>query len=469
MSNDDDFVDIEEIDDNNLQKEKEENKNQNENENIEFYIENTNEDISSKNKNSNDLYINKEENINKKENGIENENIDNSPNNEFIYNSEEEINPLNNKENNDKDIKDENIQNGNEFNNEVENEIQNDFNDNNNIREQIKQTTQIKKKNSPQNFDASIHVHNPVPLSKLQLAENKYYKIRAELNKKYFNNPNEQQNEIDENLEAKKNKEMISYLEQLNDVLTEILKSSKVQQKEKEKMKKKVVQKSPEQIHQEQLKMNDNQEKLIEVYKKQLSSLQNRVNQVSQPGFLEDLMEKNKKLDEEIENIRTLNRKLNNEQKLNEIVISKQNKNEQEDKANMILKRMNMDFNKITRENEKLMKKIQEYKTKEEENENKIKQLQEFVDKLHTIAKDMYNITDYENVKIEEKNEKKREEAKNQYKKRIEILKKKKESNNNKSKKNLYITERIIRIRKRTPKGRRRKRPKIRYCKKKRK
>ena len=62
-----------------------------------------------------------------------------------------------------------------------------------------------------------------------------------------------------------------------------------------------------------------------------------------------------------------------------------------------------MDYDKTIRENEKLSKKIEEYKNKEIENENKIKQLQEFVDKLHTIAKDMYNITDYENVKIEEK------------------------------------------------------------------
>ena len=80
-----------------------------------------------------------------------------------------------------------------------------------------------------------------------------------------------------------------------------------------------------------------------------------------------------------------------------------------------------MDYNKIVRENEKLSKKIEENKIKESENENKIKQLQEFVDKLRTIAKDMYNITDYENVKLEEKNEKKKEKIKNQYEKRIEI------------------------------------------------
>ena len=283
----------------------------------------------------------------------------------------------------------------------------------------------------------------------MQLAENKYYKIKEELNKKYFNNPSfdsvEDTQPLENSiLESKKYKEMISYLEQLNDVLTEILKSSRIQQKEAEKTKKKTVQKTPEQIYQEQQKMNDNQEKMIEVYKKQLASLQNRVNQVSKDNFMEELVEKNKRLEEEIEKIRITNKKLNNEQKLNEIVISKQNKNEQEDKANMLLKRMNMDYTKLVRENEKLSKKIEEYKNKENDNENKIKQLQEFVDKLRTIAKDMYNITDYENVKIEEKNEKKKEETRIQYKKRIEILKKKKESNIHKYQQEIAMNQKKI-------------------------
>ena len=224
----------------------------------------------------------------------------------------------------------------------------------------------IKKKNTFNTFDNSIHIHNPVPLSKMQLAENKYYKIKEELNKKYFNtitpeNPEDIDNSV---IESKKYKEMISYLEQLNEVLTEILKSSRIQQKEAEKLKKKTVQKTPEQIYQEQQKMNDNQEKMIEVYKKQLNSLQNRLNQVSKENFMEELVEKNRKLDEEIEKIKITNKKLNNEQKLNEIVISKQNKNEQEDKANMLLKRMNMDYSKLIRENEKLSKKKKKRKKK---------------------------------------------------------------------------------------------------------
>ena len=83
----------------------------------------------------------------------------------------------------------------------------------------IKNDTQtiIKKKNTFNTFDNSIHIHNPVPLSKMQLAENKYYKIKAELNKKYFNTIEENQEEIQPSdnstiLESKKYKEMISYL-----------------------------------------------------------------------------------------------------------------------------------------------------------------------------------------------------------------------------------------------------------------
>ena len=420
MSNEDDFVDIEDIQINN--------DNEVENEN-------------------------KEQNINDENNESIHENIEKGDENKHEY--KENVMETNKK------IEENILNNNNQENDNIEKgntkENQNLENDNISLNQKNKEIIStksdfqslIKKKNTFNTNDNSIHIHNPVPLSKMQLAENKYYKIKEELNKKYFNNPSfdsvEDTQPLENSiLESKKYKEMISYLEQLNDVLTEILKSSRIQQKEAEKTKKKTVQKTPEQIYQEQQKMNDNQEKMIEVYKKQLASLQNRVNQVSKDNFMEELVEKNKRLEEEIEKIRITNKKLNNEQKLNEIVISKQNKNEQEDKANMLLKRMNMDYTKLVRENEKLSKKIEEYKNKENDNENKIKQLQEFVDKLRTIAKDMYNITDYENVKIEEKNEKKKEETRIQYKKRIEILKKKKESNIHKYQQEIAMNQKKI-------------------------
>ena len=425
MSNEDDFVDIEDIQINNDEEIENEKKEQNK----------------------------KEENIESIQENIEKDNVDKNEYNKSENQENKEIkeNIINNNNNN--NLENENI----EREKEIIYQEQNIESDNINLIKQNRETSPpkndfqplIKKKNTFNPSDNSLHIHNPVPLSKMQLAENKYYKIKAELNKKYFNNTSSETLDdiqpLDNSIiESKRYKEMISYLEQLNDVLTEILKSSRIQQKEAEKLKKKTVQKTPEQIYQEQQKMNDNQEKMIEVYKKQLASLQNRVNQVSKENFMEELVEKNKKLEEEIENIKITNKKLNNEQKLNEIVISKQNKNEQEDKANMLLKRMNMDYNKIIRENEKLSKKIEECKNKENENENKIKQLQEFVDKLRTIAKDMYNITDYEDVKIEEKNERKKEELRNQYKKRIEILKKKKESNIHKYQQEIAINQKKI-------------------------
>ena len=300
MSNDEDFVDIEDIQINNENEIEKENKF---NEDIQENIENNekkNEDIKNEINENNNIEENILNNNNKENENIEKDNLNVNPN--------------------------------------IEN------NDNNNLGQKNKESSPlkkdfqslIKKKNTFNTFDNSIHIHNPVPLSKMQIAENKYYKIKEELNKKYFNtNISEIPDEtLDKSIiESKKYKEMISYLEQLNEVLTEILKSSRIQQKEAEKLKKKTVQKTPEQIYQEQQKMNDNQEKMIEIYKKQLASLQNRLNQVSKENFMEELIEKNKKLDEEIEKIKITNKKLNNEQKLNEIVISKQNKNEQEDKA----------------------------------------------------------------------------------------------------------------------------------------
>ena len=277
MSNDDDFVDIEDIQINNEHEIEKDNKaNEVNQENIENN-ENKNKDI------NNEINKDIEENIlinNNKENEIkEKDNLNVNPNLE------------NDNDNNNKDQK-----------NKESSPSKKDF------------QSLIKKKNTFNTFDNSIHIHNPVPLSKMQLAENKYYKIKEELNKKYFNsNISEIQDEtqpLDKSvLESKKYKEMISYLEQLNEVLTEILKSSRIQQKEAEKLKKKTVQKTPEQIYQEQQKMNDNQEKMIEIYKKQLTSLQNRLNQVSKENFMEELIEKNKKLDEEIEKIKITNKK----------------------------------------------------------------------------------------------------------------------------------------------------------------
>jgi hypothetical protein len=209
MSNDDDFVDIEEIEDNNAQNNNEDNLNQKEENNLD--IQDNNEEDK--------FILNDEEEAQINQQKTKDYVIENINNNIEI--NEDKNNTAKNKESLENDLNNENNDGINTLDN---NELMQEQNNQLTMKKENVLMPPAKKRNTSRTFDSSIHVHNPVPLSKLQLAENKYYKIREELNKKYFNNneQNENTEEANSALEAKKNKEMISYLEQLNDVLTEI-------------------------------------------------------------------------------------------------------------------------------------------------------------------------------------------------------------------------------------------------------
>ena len=139
MSNDDEFVDIEDIQINN------DTEKINQNDKIEQNLNGNNDEIINENNNKVEKQI--------KEDVIQNDNIDKE-------------NLLNNDVNNQEETK---------LQKETPKEISNieKYNDISSIK-----TDQviIRKKNTFNTFDNSIHIHNPVPLSKMQLAENKYYK-----------------------------------------------------------------------------------------------------------------------------------------------------------------------------------------------------------------------------------------------------------------------------------------------------
>ena len=103
-----------------------------------------------------------------------------------------------------------------------------------------------------------------------------------------------------------------------------------------------------------------------------------------------------------------------------------------------------MDYDNIKRQNNNFLQKVEKNKFQEEENEKKINQLNEWVEKLRTIAKDMYNITEYENIKTEEKNEKKLSDKKNVLIKNIEILQKVKNTNQKKYELEISTNEKTI-------------------------
>ena len=318
-------------------------------------------------------------------------------------------------------------------NNQMSNEQENILSSNNN------NTNNISYMNNNRNFDSKLHVRNPVPLSKLQIAENKYYQIKAEIEEKFFN---VNLDNVDSSENSKYTQEMISYLEKLNDVLTQIISNTKIKEQRSNRNKSPSQTKDPDLLYQEQQKLNDNSEKLIEVYKKQLLNLQNRLDIVSNPDYLPNLKYENEQLDREIYDLQIENKKLRNTEKLNDIVISKQNKGE--NKSAIILKRLKMDYDNVRRQNANFLQKVEKNKFQEEENEKKINQLNEWVEKLRNIAKDTYNITEYENVKTEEQNEKKLTNKKNTLIKNIEILQKVKNTNQKKYELEISNNEKTI-------------------------
>ncbi len=289
-----DYNDIEEIDDINDALNNDDNKNEENNDDKKSNLtENRYEDTEKKEGDNNEDNISEIYKNNK--NKIEN-------NQSTLKFQENEENIINN-----------NINNEGEINN-------NNINSNNNINQNYNNITSI---NNNRNFDSKLHVRNPVPLSKLQIAENKYYQIKAEIEEKFFNN---NLDNLDTNENAKYTQEMISYLEKLNDVLTQIISNTKIKDQKSGRNKSPSQVKDPELLFQEQQKLNDNSEKLIEVYKKQLLNLQNRLDIVSNPDYLPNLKYENEQLDREIYDLQIENKKLRNTEKLNDIVISKQNK-----------------------------------------------------------------------------------------------------------------------------------------------
>lgn len=307
--------------------------------------------------------------------------------------------------------------------------------------------------------NTSIHIHNPVPMSKLEKAEMQYYKIRTEIEEKFFKNQQTTEDtyltglENDQKSISKKNKEMITYLEKLSNVLSMIIENTKILAKQNANSNKKAQNKkkqfnygnnqmNPEMQYQEQEQININNQKFIEVYKKEYNLLQARLKTVSENDYFSKLEDESRNLDETISGLEIENKKLQNEQKLNEIVINKISKGE--NKGDIELKRIAMDYESLKRQQANIVSKLEKKKQIQNDNDIKINQLTEFEEKLNTIARDMYNITQYENVKHEEKNEKKLTEQKNSLLHKIGILEKVVVSNRKKYDMEIGKNEKLI-------------------------
>ena len=287
-----------------------------------------------------------------------------------------------------------------------------------------KQDTITSKKQSEEKSISKLsskHISDVESHGTKDFSEASYYVLKTELEnilaKDTFNSPEEI---------AKQNEEMIFYLKKLNDTLTLIVNNSTSEIEKVE---------TP-------LSPDEQKKKLVEVYKREYLRLETRLKQLTDPSYEESLNKSLNNLNLEIAKIENENKTLKISQKQSEILIDRQSQNV--NKAEIELKRLQMDYENIINQQKLLSEKINKENNVMKDNDEKIKQLNEWQEKLEKIAKEMYDIKEYENVKDEEEKENSLNEKKNALIKKYEVYQKVLKSNNKKYEIEIAKNERII-------------------------
>ena len=332
---------------------------------------------------------------------------------------------LNSSERNEKK-KEENKKNENNNNN---NDNKNDKNNNEMKKnligyEEGNSISTIKTNKTPKNNKVIIEkeVVNQ-PLSKVEIAEANYYVLKTELEKILEKDEFDSVEEI-----SNQNEEMINYLSKLSTTLSTLVDNSTKEKNDKIKNKN------------EQKEKQEN--KIIEVYKREYLRLENRLKQLTSPLYKEGLKRELQNLDNEIQKKESQNKKLKAYQRQSELLIEKQSKNLGREQFE--LKRLKMDLNNINSQKILVIEKIKKNNNIIQENYARITQLNEWQQKLEKIAKEMYDIQEYENIQLEEEKEGEIEKIKENLMKKIEIYEKVMKSNKNKYESEISRNEKTI-------------------------
>jgi hypothetical protein len=261
------------------------------------------------------------------------------------------------------------------------------------------------------------------PLSKVEIAEANYYVLKTELEKILEKDEFDSVEEI-----SNQNEEMINYLSKLSTTLSTLVDNSTKEKNDKIKNKN------------EQKEKQEN--KIIEVYKREYLRLENRLKQLTSPIYKEGLKRELQNLDNEIQKKESQNKKLKAYQRQSELLIEKQSKNLGREQFE--LKRLKMDLNNINSQKILVIEKIKKNNNIIQENYARITQLNEWQQKLEKIAKEMYDIQEYENIQLEEEKEGEIEKIKENLMKKIEIYEKVMKSNKNKYESEISRNEKTI-------------------------
>ena len=260
-------------------------------------------------------------------------------------------------------------------------------------------------------------------LSKVEIAEANYYVLKTELEKLLEKDEFDSIEEI-----SNQNEEMINYLSKLSSTLSTLVDNSTKEKNDK--------------INNKYEQKEKQENKIIEVYKREYLRLENRLKQLTSPVYKEGLKRELQNLDNEIQKKESQNKKLKAYQRQSELLIEKQSKNLGREQFE--LKRLKMDLNNINSQKILVMEKIKKNNNIIQENYARITQLNEWQQKLEKIAKEMYDIQEYENIQLEEQKEGEIEKIKENLMKKIEIYEKVMKSNKNKYESEISRNEKTI-------------------------
>ena len=260
-------------------------------------------------------------------------------------------------------------------------------------------------------------------LSKVEIAEANYYVLKTELEKLLEKDEFDSIEEI-----SNQNEEMINYLSKLSSTLSTLVDNSTKEKNDK--------------INNKYEQKEKQENKIIEVYKREYLRLENRLKQLTSPVYKEGLKRELQNLDNEIQKKESQNKKLKAYQRQSELLIEKQSKNLGREQFE--LKRLKMDLNNINSQKILVIEKIKKNNNIIQENYARITQLNEWQQKLEKIAKEMYDIQEYENIQLEEQKEGEIEKIKENLMKKIEIYEKVMKSNKNKYESEISRNEKTI-------------------------
>ena len=341
----------------------------------------------------------------------------------LLYPNEEEEENDGLKKNNFEEFEENNL-NKNENNENDEND-ENEFNNYENDDEEENQNLFLKR--AKQRDDIDDIKYNPEPFltpemkkgkimyySKMQKAIDSYNKIKKQINNTILNKTPLNYAESSHKITI-----MLDNMNKLNEILTTIINSGRILSNKKITSYNNNQNIKNQNKEDKNINIEDTNEKLINMYKKEYENLKARYEKITSDDYIENKKKEIKELNSQIEILEKDNKAMRRIQKINDSSYKKEfsgdtNPNNLKEKLN--------DFEKFNNIYNNLMKKIENEKQSSKNYEIKIKNLEERQQELETMAKDIYGINEFEDVKTIEKKEQQKKSDIYRLKRQIEVI-----------------------------------------------